>query len=285
MGTMRIGSRLVAAGKQWRADHCQRLGAALAYYAICSIAPIVLIAIALSSTLYETEQAQTKLITQVEVAAGPAGRAVIEAVLSASHSEQSDVLAAIFGTIILLIGAGGIFGQTKSALNTIWNVPVHITHRHPFTFVLRNIFSFVMVIITGALFILSIAITAYIARAEAFLTSSIGVSADIWQLVHILSLFVITTLLFTLIYKYIPDVKHSFMSLLPGASIAALLCIVGKTIFELYLTMSAVGLAYGGASSVIILLLWLYYGAQIFLYGAEFAKVSNKPYSPSAQSL
>ena len=257
------------AGAEWLEDKAPRLGAALAYYTIFALAPLLLIVIAVAGFVFGEEAARGELFEQIRGLVGDRGASAIEAMLANANKTESNTLATIVGVAMLLVGAAGLFGQLQDALNTIWEVQPK-PGRGLWGFVRDRFLSFTMVLDCAFLLLVSLVISAVLAALGSLFgdwqTSIVG------QLINIAISFGVITGLFAMIYRFLPDVTLAWKDVWLGAAITALLFTVGKWLIGLYLGHSSIGSAYGAAGSLAVLLVWLYYSAQIFLFGAELTK-------------
>lgn len=253
----------------WVDDRAPRLGAALAYYAIFSIAPLLIIAIAIAGFVFGPEAAQGKITAQVVHLVGPQGGEAIQAMLESANKRDARTLASILGVVMLVVGAAGLFGQLQDALNTVWGVRPKSG---------RGIWEFIRVRFLSLSMVLGVAFLLLVSLIVSSVLSAIGGLLGDWQvgttgllITTSLDLFIFT-LLFALIYRYLPDAQIIWRDVWFGAAVTALLFTIGKFLIGLYLGQAGVGSAYGPAGSLAILLVWLYYTAQIFLFGAELTK-------------
>jgi membrane protein len=262
---------------QWMNDKCPQLGAALAYFTVFSLAPLVLILLAFFGLFFGSEHARDKIIEQLQYLIDPSGIKVIQDIATSASKPQSGILATALGVVVGLFGASGVFGQLQDALNTIWGVKAK-PGAGLWTFVRARFLSFAMV--AGVCFLLLVSLT-----VESVLR---GLSSYLQNLVpggHILALVLflildigVVIVLFAMIFRFLPDIKIGWRDVWVGASITGILFVAGKFILGLYLGSGAAGSAYGAASSLITLLLWIYYSAQILLFGAEFTQVYTHIY-------
>jgi membrane protein len=262
---------------QWINDKCPQLGAALAYFTVFSLAPLVLILLAFFGLFFGSDHARDKIIEQLRYMIDPSGIQVIKDIASSAAKPQSGILATLLGVVVGLFGASGVFGQLQDALNTIWGVKAK-PGAGPWAFLRARFLSFAMV--AGVCFLLLVSLT-----VESVLR---GLSTYLQNLLpggHILALLLFLILdvgaviaLFAMIFRFLPDIKIGWRDVWIGASLTGLLFVLGKFILGLYLGSGAAGSAYGAASSLITLLLWIYYSAQILLFGAEFTQVYTHSY-------
>jgi membrane protein len=268
--------RYVALFKQtfteFSAEKAPRLGAALAYYTVFSIAPLLLIAISVAGIVFGREAVQGQMFNQLRGVLGPSAAGVLQEMVKAAAKPKSGAWATIIGIVTLLFGAAGVFGQLKDALNTIWNVEP--PKQGGIMKMLKDRFlSFAMVLGVGFLLMVSFLLDAIIAAAGKFVGSRIPGGEALWQSIELVVSFCVITLLFAMIFRYLPDVRIEWRDVWFGAVFTSVLFVLGKFALAIYFGKSAVGSSYGAAGSLVILLLWVYYSAQIMLFGAEFTQV------------
>lgn len=258
---------------EWIGDKVPMLGAALAYYTIFSLAPLLIISIAMAGIFLGQEAAQGRVFEEVRGLLGDeGGRAIQDMVRSAGSNPSSGVIATLIGMGTLLLGASGVFGQVQASLNIMWGVEGK-PGRGMRGLLKDRFLSFGFILVVGFLLLVSLLLSA----AIAFLAEWMGqITPSLELLAHVLNFglsFGIITVLFALMFKYLPDVKIVWKDVWLGAVITAALFTLGKTALGLYLGRSAVGSSYGAAGSLVVLLLWVYYSAQILFFGAEFTQV------------
>jgi membrane protein len=267
-----IGSFLKTVFADWWEDNAPRLGAALAYYTLFALAPLLIIAVAVAGLIFGQQAAQGHVMAQIEGLMGHNGATAVQGMLEGARKPTSGIIASVFGLFTLLLGATGLFGELQAALNTIWEVPDR--PGNGFLGILRNRFlSFTMVLGMGFLLLVSLLISAALAAAGHFMGGMFPTVAIAGQLVNFLVSILVTTMLFAMIYKYLPNVAIAWNDVWVGAAVTALLFTAGKFLIGLYLGTSGIASAYGAASSLVIVLIWVYYSAQIFLLGAEFTQI------------
>jgi membrane protein len=266
-------SLLKATFFEWLDDQAPMLGAALAYYTVFSLAPLLIITIAIAGLVFGAEAAQGQIFDQLRGLLGDAsGKAMEEIVQSASAEPKTGVVATVIGLVTLLFGASGVFGQLQASLNIIWGVQPK-PGRGILGIICDRILSFGFILVVGFLLLVSLLLTAAIAFVgKQFGAMVPGTEALIQLLNAILSLAVIT-LLFAMMFKILPDANIAWRDVWIGAFITALLFTIGKFALGFYLGRSGVASSYGAAGSLIVLLLWVYYSSQIVFFGAEFAQV------------
>lgn len=262
---------LKRSGEEWMADKASRLGAALAYYSVFSLAPLLLIAIGVAGLLFGKEEkaAQDQIVGQIRDMIGSQGAEAIEAMLENASKPGSGVVATIVGVVLLLMGAMGLFAQLQDAMNTVWEVQPK-PGRGILGLLKDRFLSLGMVMGTVFLLLVSLIVSAVLSGLAGMFGGS--VAGTIGQVISFVVSFGVFVGLFAMIYRYLPDAKVAWRDVWLGAAVTALLFDVGKTAIGLYIGRSGVASTYGAAGSVVVLLIWAYYSAQIFLFGAEFTK-------------
>jgi membrane protein len=257
---------------EWDDDKASRLAAALAYYTAFSLAPLLVIAIGIAGMVFGDEAAQGEIVGQLTGLIGHDGAKLVEQMIAASRQPSRSVTATAIGVAVLLFGASGVFGQLQDALNTIWEVKPR--PGRGLRGLLRDRFlSFTMVLGTGFLLLVSLALSALFAALGRLLTSALPLPEVALQVLNTIFSLGLTTLLFALIFKVIPDAKIAWRDVWIGSTITALLFTIGKLGIGLYLGKSTVASSFGAAASLAVLLVWIYYSAQILFLGAEFTQV------------
>jgi membrane protein len=258
---------------EWWEDKAQQLGAALSFYTMLSLAPLVLLIISIAGMVVGREQAQTAMLEQAEQLVSPEGAEAISEILANSQDPGASTLAVILGGITLLVGATGVFGQLQDSLNTIWEVEPK-PGRGIWGMIEDRFLSFAMVL--GILFLLlvSLALSAGISTLNTYFEQLLpDVAPLLLQAGQMLVSLIIFTLLFAMMFKLLPDVKMAWSDVWVGALMTAVLFTIGKFLIGLYVAKSAVGSTYGAAGSFVVLLIWVYYSSQILFFGAEFTQV------------
>ena len=262
---------------EWDEDKAPRLAAALSYYTAFSLAPLLVIAIAVAGFFFGEEAARGEIVGQIQGLIGRQAAFAVQELIENTDKLGQSVTAIVIGGITLLIGATGVFGQLQDALNTIWEVKPK-----PGRFILNIIkdrfFSFTMVLGTSFLLLVSLVVSAALAALDRFFSSLLPGADIIWQVLNIILSFGVITLLFAVIFKIVPDVKIKWRDVWPGAAGTALLFNLGKLFIGLYLGNNGIGSAFGAAGSLAIILIWVYYSAQILFLGAEFTQVYTRKY-------
>jgi len=260
------------AAKQWLAHNPSRLGASLAYYAVLSLAPMLVVAVAICGTVFGDQAARGEVYDKIKDFVGPQAAGVVQTVLMAAHKPKAGIVASITGFAVLLIGASGVFGELRSILNLIWEAPPP----GPTTvksFVKQRVFMFAMVTGAGLIVMATLALSAILQAAGTFADRFVRFSPAMAEGGNALVSFLVFSALFAMIYKAIPEVDVAWKDVALGGVLTAALFVIGKFLLGLYLGRASVGSPYGAAGSLIVLLVWVYYSSQIFLYGAEFTCV------------
>jgi membrane protein len=252
-------------------DKVPRLGAALAYYTIFSIGPLLLIAVAMAGIFWGQEAAQGKISGELGKVFGSQMAESLEMMVQAADKSKSGMLATIVGVITLMLGASGVFGQLKDALNTIWNVEKKKTSGI-MGFVTERFLSMAMVLGIGFLLLITLVVDAAISAMGGYVEKYVGGEA-VAQALQLGLSFVIAVVLFACIFRILPDLKIAWHDVWFGAAFTAVLFVLGKFGLGVYLGKAAPGSAYGAAGSLVILLIWVYWSAQILFLGAEFTQV------------
>lgn len=267
----------------WRRDRAARLGAALAYYTIFSLAPLLVILVAISGIVFGQEAAQGQIVAQIQGLVGKESARVIEGMLAnASNEKKAGSVATLVGVALLFVGATGVFAQLQDALDTVWDVEPPKS-RGVWSLVKTRWVAFTMVLGVGFLLLVSLLVSAMIAAMGTFVSDYLPVSTLLMQLVNIVISIGVVTLLFALIFKYLPNERIHWSDVLVGAFVTAVLFTVGKFFIGFYLGNSAVSSTYGAAGSLVVILLWTYYSAQILLYGAEYTQAYARTYGSHAE--
>ncbi|HWE53012.1 MAG TPA: YihY/virulence factor BrkB family protein [Bryobacteraceae bacterium] len=271
---MRASWHLVRdAALQWSAHNAPRLGAALAYYAVLSLAPLLILVVEVCGYFFGEQDVRGQVYWEISQTVGSQSAAVIESLLTGIHQGNSISAASIFGIAILLLGASGVFVELRDALNYIWDAPPG-TGSGFYGFLRDRIFSFAMVVSVGFLLAFSLAATTLVRAVGA--QTSLHVSPAVLDAGDFFLSFAVKAFLFGLIYRVIPHVHVDWREVAIGAVITAALFETGTFLITFYLQRTQTGSAYGAAGSLVALLVWVYYSAQIFLYGAELTHVYAK---------
>jgi membrane protein len=261
------------AASDWVDDGAMRLSSSLAYYAIFSLAPLLVIVVSMAGLVFGEEAARGQLAQQIATLAGEgAGEAIQSAVQSSAAQKTTGVLATVLSTALLLFGASTVFAELKDALNTIWGVVVK--PGRPFlTLVHDRFFSFSIVLAIGFLLLVSLIISALLATLGHYMSGRFQLSPAVWQMWDLALSFAIVSGLFAMIFKLLPNVRLRWCDVWLGAVATSLLFTFGKFVIGYYLATSSIASSFGAAGSVVIVLVWIYYSACILFFGAEITKI------------
>jgi membrane protein len=267
---------------EWSEDNATRLGAALAYYAVFSIAPLLLIAITLAGAIFGEDAARNAVEGQLAGAMGRQAAEAVQSMLEGARIQGSTGWMPILGVLALIFGATGVFGQLQDALNIVWGVErprgVGIWH-----FVRGRFLSIVMVLGTGFLLLVSLVLSAAVAGLTDFLEKLLPIPGFFWQLLAAVLSFAVVTVLFAMIFKFLPDTKVRWRQVWVGAALTAALFTLGKLLLSLYLGRRDAASAYGAAGALVLVLMWVYYSSLILLFGAEFTEVYGRTRAPAVE--
>lgn len=264
-------SLLKATGAAWSQDKVLRLSAALAYYAIFSIAPLLVIAIGIAGWVFGPDAVRGQLEDQLRGAMGPVAAESIQSMIKSASHRADSAWATILGFLILFVGAAGVFAQLKDALNTIWGVRAQ-SSGGLWRFLREQLLSFSMVLVIGFLLLASLALTTALAAAGKYVGDLLPIHPFILALLGFLVSLGLVTTLFALIFKVLPDVSIEWRNVWVGAFATAVMFEIGKSLLAVYLGRESTASSYGAASSVILILLWVYYTSVILFSGAEFTR-------------
>jgi membrane protein len=260
---------IAQASREWVTDNVPRLGAAVAFYALLSLAPMIVMGVALAAFLYGQDALQGRLALQIGGLAGPELSRMIQDIVRGAYQPQTGLIATLLGLVTLIFAASSLFLELRDAMNTIWGVPCPADHSHLATLVRLfrdRFYSFAMVTGIGFMLLVALLLNAWIAaiRIEAHPAAAFAI------------LYLLAAVLFAALYRILPDVVLKWSDVVLGAMIAALLFVFGKQMMALYFAHTNFRSIYGTAGSPIVVLLWVYYSAQLFFWGAEFSKVYTK---------
>jgi membrane protein len=253
----------------WTKHDAPTLGAALAFYTILSLAPLVILAISMAALIFGRSAAQHELLGQVESMMGRQGSEAVKAMIEHAQKPASSAFASIIAVITLLFGASGAFGALRSALNKVWDVQPKSDGGF-WAAIKKNVFSFGMVLSVGFLLLVSLVLTAALGVLGKYFGGLLPMPESVLQIINFAVSLTGVSVLFALIFRYVPDVRMPWRGLWVGATVTALLFTIGKFLIGLYMGKAAVGSAYGAAGSLVVIIVWVYYSGIIFLFGAEF---------------
>jgi membrane protein len=274
---------------KWRRDNTSQMGAALAYRTAFALAPLAVVAVAIAGFVFGEQAARGQLSRQVQDAVGPIIAKAIEEIVRQAHEGGASTLATLVGVVVLLVGAASLFAQLQTSLNTIWGVAPK-PRRRVLNIIKDRLLPFLEVLIIGALLLLALAIeTTLTVLARYVGPEEIPGGVYLWRGVDLIVSFGLLTLLFATLYKVLPDVRIDWGDVWVGAAVTAVLFSMGNYLIGLYVGYSSAASAYGAAGSLVVILLWVYYSSQVFLFGAEFthayAKWRGKAPAPAENAV
>jgi membrane protein len=256
----------------WVDDFAPSMGAALAYYTVFSLAPMLVIVIAIAGFFFGHEAAQGEIVEQLHGLVGDTAAAAVEALLKSAGQPGQGVIAATTGIVTLLIGASAVFGELQSALDRIWKVQVNKKGGLR-ALIFKRLLSFGMVLGLGFMLLVSLVLSAALAAFAKWWSGMLGGWTVVLEVLNFLVSFGVVTGLFAMIYKFMPSIRIPWRDVWVGALVTALLFTIGKSAIGIYLGSTNMASGFGAAGSLVVLLAWIYYSAQIFLLGAEFTWV------------
>lgn len=260
------------AGQDWVDHKAPRLAAAVAYYTILSLAPLLVIAVSVAGFVFGEKAARGELVDQFRGMVGQTGAEAIQSLLEHANKPEAGTIATVIGVVTLLFGASGVFGELQDALNTIWDVKPK-PGRGIGTIVRERFLTFAMVLGVGFLLLVSLVLSAALSALDHVLAGMVPGLPDLMRGANIVLGFVVVTLLFGMMFKFLPDVKMRWREVWLGAAVTAALFTLGKYLIGLYLGKAGVATPFGAAGSLVALVVWIYYSALILFFGAELTQV------------
>jgi len=283
-----MGGMLAAAFSEWNNDNAQRLGASLAFFTLLSLAPLVVVVVAVGAAVFGHQAAEGQLAWEIRDLVGPVGAQAIQQMIRGAYQPKAGTIATILSVLTLVFGATSVAVELHEALNIIWHVPVKAGgfSTRIADFVKERFLSLVLILGAGFILVVSLIWSAWIAAMGRFFGSVLSVPEFALHAASFVVSFIAITLVFGAIYKFVPDVALKWSDVIVGACFSALVFAIGKQLLALYLGKVSLGSAYGAAGSLVTVLVWVYYSAQLFFLGAEFTKIYAGKYgSHFAQSL
>lgn len=259
---------------EWEKDDAAHLGAALSFYTVLSLAPLLIVLVGVLGVVFGADAAQGQLRAQIEQWAGLEVAKTVASALENARKPVSGAIATGAALLTLFMGASGVLAELKTSLNKIWNVPP--SRASMLANVKQRFVSFAMVLAIGFVLLTSLVVSAGIAAFGKFLGGYLPWPELILSAINLVLAFAVTTVLFAVLFKFLPDCYVAWRNVWVGAAVTSLLFSIGRFGLALYLGKASVGSAYGAAGSVVVLLVWIYYAAQIFFYGAEFTQVYSR---------
>jgi membrane protein len=265
---------------EWMNDDTFEWSAALAFYTIFSIAPVLLIAVGVASFFLAPETATTRIVDEMQKLVGAQGANAVRQVIESSRGFGKGLWAVSVGIVTLIMGATAVFGELQSALNQIWDVKAKPDRGVIMSLIVDRLRSFSIAVCVGFLLLVSLVISAVITGLQNYMNNWLPGVPWVWQTANVVASFFVVAALFAMIYKFLPDVVISWRDVWVGAAVTALLFSAGKYLIGIYLGRTATASAFGAAGSLVVLLFWVYYSAQISFLGAEFTQVYARRYGP-----
>ena len=268
--------------EEWTNDNAFELSAALAFYTIFSIAPVLLIAVGVASFFFSPGTATDQIVAEMDKMIGPQGANAVRQVIESSRGLGTGFWAVTVGIVTLITGATAVFGELQSALNQIWDVKAKPDRGVVMSFVVDRLRSFSIAICVGFLLLVSLVVSALISWVQNYMNNWLPMPWT-WQMANVIASLFVIGLLFAAIYKFLPDVEISWKDVWIGAAVTALLFTAGKYAIGVYLGRTATASAFGAAGSLVVLLFWVYYSSLISFLGAEFTQVYARRYGTGIQ--
>ena len=265
--------------REWQQDQAARLAAALAYYTTFSLAPLLVLVIAIAGLVGGRDAAQGLVMAQVQDLVGKEGREFVQSMIENAAATPNGVIASILGSVTLLLGSLGAFNELQNSLNRIWDVqpkPIKRWNQRVMRFIFQRLLSFSMLLGIGFLMLVSLVISAALSALSDYLGRIPLLSELVLQILNLIISLGLITLLFAMIFKFIPDIEITWRNVWLGAAITAIFFTIGKTLIGVYLGRSEVGSTFGAAGSLVLIMIWIYYSSQILFLGAEFTQVFAK---------
>lgn len=257
----------------WNADYAPSMGAALSYYTVFSLAPLLLITISIAGFVFGEDAARGEVTTTLTGFLGVEAARAVEDMIRTSRETRTGVVATVIGVVTLLLGATSVFGELQSALDRIWRAPEQKTRSGLVALLRGRLLSFGLVVSLGFLLLVSLLISAVVAAIGTWGSRLLPGWELFVQVLNAILGFAVTGVMFAAIYRVLPSVRIPWRDVWTGAWVTAALFTLGKTLIGLYMGMAAPGSVFGAAGSFVVLLVWVYYSAQVFLLGAEFTWV------------
>jgi membrane protein len=262
---------------EWNKDNAPRLGAALAYYTVFSLAPLLVVVIAVAGLAFGQAAARGQIVWQIEDLIGKQGAEAVQIMLQAAWSPGEGILATLFGLIALIVGASLVVSELRNSLNVVWDVAGQESTQGLIAsiadMIRQRLYAFSLVLGVGFLLLVSLVLNAALAATGKYFQSWLPAPEVVLQVANFILWLAVTTFIFALIYKVVPDVEIAWSDVVIGAAVTSFLFTLGKLLIAMYLGKSGLGSAYGAAGSLVVLLAWVYYSAQVFFFGAEFTQV------------
>ena len=265
-----VSDVLRTAAVGWVRDYAQSMGAALAFYTVFSIAPLLLIVISVTGLVFGEEVARGEIYSQLDGMLGRSGALAVQDLIESAGKPAENMMAAVFGVVLLFIGATSVFAELQDTLDRIWRAPARTKTSGLWRLLRARLLSFGMILGIGFLLMVSLAFSAGLAALSKYWNPLFSGWATVTKMVEITLAVVLSTVVFAMIYKTMPRVRIDWRDVWIGAIVTSLLFIAGKFLIGTYIGRTGISSRFGAAASLVVVLLWVYYSAQIFLFGAEF---------------
>jgi membrane protein len=257
-------------------DEAPRLSASLAFYTVLSLAPLVVLVPQIVDNLLGSTASQTQIVNHAANLIGSQGADAVRQMMTSARVPQGDGFASVMSLVTLFFGASGVFVELRSAMNKIWDVAPK-QHDGLVRLVRERLVSFIIVLAAGFLLLISLVVSAVLSALSAYVAATVPAGKLLVGVGDFLVSFTGISMLFALIFKYLPETNLAWRNVRSGAVVTALLFTIGKLLIGAYLGNAGVGEAYGGGGSMIVVLVWVYYSSMIFLFGAELTRVIARP--------
>lgn len=268
----------------WLDDYASSMGAAIAFYTVFSLAPLVIIVLAVAGFFWGHDAVQGQLFGQLNGLVGADGAGAIQGVVESASQPAEGITATVISVVMLAVGATTVFAELQSALDRIWEVPETEKKSGIWNMIRSRLLSFGLVLGLAFLLLVSLVVSAGLAAFGTWTSGLMPGWEFVLQVINLVISFVILTVLFAMIYKFMPQAKVAWRDVWVGAAVTSLLFDVGKLLIGLYVGKASVASSYAAAGSLVVVLIWVYYAAQVFLLGAEFTWVYAKEHGSLANS-
>ncbi len=256
----------------WDADNIGTQGAALAFFTVFSLSPLLILVIVLSSFGFGQQAASGHLVSQIRGLIGIEGASFVQSLITNAYESDSNILITIFSVVMILLGASAVFVQLRDSLNTIWRVQQKTVGTIR-AFLRGRVLSFAIIVGIGFLLLVSLVLSAVLAAMSSYLSNLLAILTGLVSVLDFITSFVGTTVLFALMFKFVPAATVKWRDVWVGAAVTSLFFSIGKLVIGLYLGNGTIGSTFGTARSLVVIMLWAYYSSQIVLFGAEFTRL------------
>jgi membrane protein len=271
--------------REYWADRPMELAAALSYYTLLSLAPLVLVTVAVADLVFEQSAVEGRVVTEMRGLVGDEGASVVQTVLQNANNPAKGRISVVIGIVVLLVGATTVFVQLQTALNRIWKVDVKPHKSAIWRFIKERLLSLAMVLAVGFLLLVSLVVSTALSAIDDSALPTVTAAPAVLYALHTLVSLVVITLLFAMIFKVLPDAQVTWRDVWFGATTTSVLFTLGKSLIGLYLGRTAVGSAYGAAGSLVVLTVWVYYAAMIVFFGAELTFIQSRRHRSTSAEM